>query len=327
LLYGLLAGADFGAGILEAFLGKNHREEQREVVTHAIGPVWEANHMWLILAVVILFVGYPKAYTQASVALHIPLTIMLIGIVLRGCAFTFRHYDAVKDDSQRWYSALFVTSSFLAPFFLGTVAGAVFLGRISLLPPSNFAEAYVAPWANWFSFSVGAFTCALFAFLAAVYLIGETADFKIQSIFVKRAKWANFLAIVSGIAVFAGAEIDGLNLVEKFWSDPFSLACMILATLSLAPLWSCIRAHRVQTSRILVASQVGLILLGWFKLQFPALIILSPADGALNIYNSAAPEATMRFLLYALLAGSALIFPALIYLLIVFKAGAPHREA
>src|ERR671918_2405613 len=101
LLYCLLAGADFGAGILEAFLGDRQREEQRQVITHAIGPVWEANHVWLILAVVILFTGFPKAYSALSITFHIPLTLMLVGIILRGCAFTFRHYDAVRDRSQR----------------------------------------------------------------------------------------------------------------------------------------------------------------------------------------------------------------------------------
>ena len=91
LLYSLFAGADFGAGILEWFTGKNHRKEQQELITHAMGPVWEANHVWIILAVVILFNGFPRAYSQLSISFHIPLTIMLMGIILRGCAFTFRH--------------------------------------------------------------------------------------------------------------------------------------------------------------------------------------------------------------------------------------------
>src|SRR5918992_5235757 len=116
LFYCLFAGADFGAGILEAFLGSRSREEQRTVITHAMGPVWEANHVWLILAIVILFTGFPKAYSALSITFHIPLTLMLMGIILRGCAFTFRHYDAVRDRSQRYYSAIFVISSFLTPF-------------------------------------------------------------------------------------------------------------------------------------------------------------------------------------------------------------------
>src|SRR5919106_3794482 len=119
LLYCLLAGADFGAGILEAFLGDRQREEQRQVITHAIGPVWEANHVWLILAIVILFTGFPEAYSALSVTFHIPLALMLFGVVLRGCTFAFRHYDVVRDRTHRYYSAIFVISSFLAPFMLG----------------------------------------------------------------------------------------------------------------------------------------------------------------------------------------------------------------
>src|SRR3972149_1057124 len=97
ILYCLLAGADFGAGILEFFKGPTHREKQSELITHAMSPVWEANHVWLILVVVILFNGFPKAFSVLSITYHIPLTVMLVGVILRGCAFTFRHYDAVRD--------------------------------------------------------------------------------------------------------------------------------------------------------------------------------------------------------------------------------------
>jgi hypothetical protein len=192
LLYSLLAGADFGAGILEAFAGKDRREEQREIISHAMGPVWEANHVWLILAVVILFMGFPKAFSALSITFHIPLTLMLFGIVLRGCTFTFRHYDAVRDRSHRYYSALFVISSFLTPLMLGVVAGGALLGATAPLE-AGFYAGFVRPWANLFCFSVGVFTCVLFAFLAAVYLIGETRDPAMRGIFTSRAMIANAL--------------------------------------------------------------------------------------------------------------------------------------
>jgi cytochrome d ubiquinol oxidase subunit II len=319
LFYCLFAGADFGAGILEAFRGKKLRDQQREIINRAISPVWEANHVWLILAVVILFVGFPKAYAQLSITYHIPLTIMLMGIVLRGCAFTFRRYDAVKDNSQTYYSALFVTSSFITPLMLGTIAGAVFLGRIPGANPT-FASTYLNPWLNVFSFSVGIFAGVLFAFLAAVYLIGESSDFSVREIFKRRARALNVIAIVSGVLVFMAAEVDGLSLITIFTSDAFALACMALASVFFMPLWFCIWRGRVQWARVFVASQVGLILLGWLKLQFPSLMVVRAGSfDALTIYNTAAPEATLRFLMWALLGGSALIFPALIYLMIVFK--------
>src|SRR5258708_33694817 len=94
LFYCVFAGADFGAAILECFLGNKEREAQKRVIAGAIGPVWEANHVWLILAVVILFTAFPKAYSALSITYYIPLTFLLVGIIFRGCAFTFAHYDA-----------------------------------------------------------------------------------------------------------------------------------------------------------------------------------------------------------------------------------------
>ena len=316
LLYCLLAGADFGAGILEAFLGDRQREEQRQVITHAIGPVWEANHVWLILAVVILFTGFPKAYSALSITFHIPLTLMLVGIILRGCAFTFRHYDAVRDRSQRAYSAIFVVSSFLTPLMLGVVAGGTLLGASSPVE-EGFYAAFIRPWTNLFCFSIGVFTCVLFAFLAAVYLIGENEDPAIRRIFVRRAVTLNALAVLVGAAVFVAAEINGFELARLFAGKALSLVSMIGATLILIPLWIAIRRSAVQSARIFVAAQVGLVLIGWFRLQFP--VIINSRNDPLTIYTAAAPEPTLRYLLYALIAGSAIIFPALIYLLTIFK--------
>ena len=114
-LYCLLGGADFGAGILELFTPVKDRSKHRKIVNQAIGTGWEANHVWLILALVICFNAFPKAFAQISITFHIPLTLMLVGIVLRGCAFTFRHYDAYKDKSQIIYNRLFTLSSLRNP--------------------------------------------------------------------------------------------------------------------------------------------------------------------------------------------------------------------
>ena len=327
LLYCLLAGADFGAGILEAFLGGRRREEQRQIITRAMGPVWEANHVWLILAVVILFVGFPKAYSALSITFHIPLTVMLLGIILRGCAFTFRHYDAVRDRSQHYYSIFFVASSFLTPVMLGVVAGGTLLGATSPVE-AGFYAAFVQPWANLFCFSVGVFTCVLFAFLSAVYLVGETIDPEMKRIFARRALISNGLAIIVGAAVFIAAEIDGLALAQLFAGKALSLASMIGATLILIPLWMAIRRDAVHIARILVAAQVGLVLIGWFRLQYP--VIINSKNDPLTIYSAAAPEPTLRYLLYALVAGVVIIFPAFFYLLKIFKLSEtdhPYRNS
>lgn len=317
LFYALFAGADFGAGILESFVGSHRRAEQKKIIDKAIGPVWEANHVWLILAVVILFVGFPKAYSALSVTFHVPLTIMLLGIILRGCAFTFRHYDAKVDYTRKYYTLIFIVSSYLTPIMLGNVAGAMLLGRTAPLE-DGFLAAFIHPWFNYFSFSVGIFTCVLFAFLAAIYLIGETSDPEIQKLFIRKAKIINAVAIITGGLVFIAAEISGLALKLAFFMHPVSLVSMLLATVLLLPLWLLIFYRYFKSARLIVAMQVGFILIGWFGLQFPT--IMNTFHGAYTIYNIAAPKPTLEFLLYALIGGSAVIFPSLIYLFKIFKS-------
>ena len=136
--------------------------------------------------------------------------------------------------------------------------------------------------------------------------------------FVRRALVLNAVAIVAGIAVFIAAQINGLQLARLFVGKSLSLACMIGATLLLIPLWIAISKDAIQSARAFVAAQVALVLIGWFRLQFP-MIINSKSD-PLTIYTAAATEATLRYLLYALIGGSVIIFPALGYLLMVFKS-------
>ncbi len=326
LLYCLFAGADFGGGILECFLGRKYREAQKELITHAMGPVWEANHVWLILAVVILFNGFPTVYSQLSVTFHIPITIMLIGIIMRGCAFTFRHYDAVKDfRSQVYYSIIFRFSSILTPLMLGVIAGGMALGKvIPVGMVAGFHESYVSPWFNPFCLSVGIFTCVLFAFLAAVYLIGETTDDEnisreLGRIFSRRAITTNVLAVLAGALVFLASEYEDFPLAQLFLNNPVARVCVVLATVILIPLWLMVYFRKIFLSRVLAALQMSLILLGWFGIQFPKMISMEWSFQSLTIYNSAAPLTTLFYLVIALIGGVFLIFPSLYYLLKVFK--------
>jgi cytochrome d ubiquinol oxidase subunit II len=326
LFYCVFAGADFGAGILELFLAKKQRQSQRELITHAMGPVWEANHVWIILAVVILFNGFPQAYSQLSITFHLPLTLMLFGIIARGCAFTFRHYDAVRDRAHRYYSVVFALSSVLTPFALGLIAGGVTLGRVDLHAQTYFAG-YIAPWCNLFCLAMGMFTCALFAFLAAIYLFGETRDPALHRLFRRRAQITIFGSIITGFAVFASAEAEGLHLAQQFFADPWAIAAMGLATALFGPLHFSIHKKQFTLARFEVAVQVSLVLFGWFKLQYPVLILTQMPAEAITVYTAAAPDSSLRYLLYALLGGSALIFPALFYLLRIFKIGNANTAA
>src|SRR5438874_12156086 len=154
ILYALLGGADFGAGIVETFAGR--REER--TISRAMAPVWEANHVWLILAVVILFTGFPAVYSSLSLVLHIPLLLVLLGIIFRGSAFTFRYYDVKKDHTHKYFTALFKFSSFITPLFLGMTLGALIFGAIDFNPASGFYARFMAPWLNAFCFVMGLFS-------------------------------------------------------------------------------------------------------------------------------------------------------------------------
>jgi cytochrome bd ubiquinol oxidase subunit II len=317
LLYVLLGGADFGAGILEIFLGRERREDEVKVISHAVAPVWEANHVWLILAVVILFVGYPLIYTSISVYLHIPLLAVLVGIVARGCAFTFRHYDTLNRNLYSLYSKIFAGSSLWTSFFLGVVAGASILGKIDPNAP-DFFGLYLSPWLNSFCLMMGIFTLCLFAFLAAVYLTGEAKERDLQILFKRKALFAAFGMVISGMLVFLCAHFDQFPLTGKFFGNSLSVVAFVLATLLWLPFWSALNKNpRTWQSRLLGGIIVTLVMFGWFSVQYPVAIRFSGKE--LTFIEAAAPEATLRSLLIALIVGSLLIFPALAYLFKVFK--------
>ena len=316
LLYCLLAGADFGAGVLEIFMSGERREAQRGIIGKAMGPVWEANHIWLILIVVILFTGFPEVYSRVSVNLHIPLTAMLLGVIARGCSFTFRHYDAVKGRSQRMYSGFFIFSSVWTPFCLGVVMGALTLGNINPAA-AGYAEGFIHPWFRPFPLALGLFTIALFAFLAAVYLIGESPEGELRLSFVRKARWASAATVLAGGVVFVSAHLDGLELIPQFLRSKTAMGCLLLATLSLPLLWLALRNAQIWRARMLAGMQVILILAGWMWLQFPVLVHMPQGD--LTFFNAHAPERTLGNRAWALIVGGGFILPALFYLVRGFK--------
>lgn len=317
LLYFLLGGADFGAGIIELFTSSKNRSKTRNTMYHAIGPVWEANHMWLIIAIVILFVAFPTIYTTMSVYLHIPLAIMLIGIIARGTAFVFRHYDAVKDQMQEVYNKVFIYSSFITPLFLGIIAGSVLSGQINT-QASNFVDAYIFSWLNWFSIAVGLFTVALCGFLAAIYLIGECKVETDKKRFIKKAEFMNIGAVVCGAMVFMAAGREDVPLVNWVFQNQVGLIAVILASLSLVLLWYLLLRGKTKVLRILAGFQVTMILLAISYAHFPNFIRLKNGD-AISLFNSIAPVKTVDSLGWALVLGSVLILPFLGYLFYKFQ--------
>ncbi len=322
LLYVLLGGSDYGAGILELFPAGKLRAAQKEVVNHAMGPVWEANHMWLILIVVILFMGFPAIFTTLMIALHFPMLALLAGIVVRGAAFTFRHYDAVQEPgSQRVYTVLFGVSSVWSALWLGIIVASLNRGLIDL-EARDFWTAYVAPWWGLYPLAVGVFVACIFVFLAAVYLIGETEDETLRRHFTRRAARANGAVIVAGALVFASSLGERESLPAQFLRSPLLLGVVGVATLLFVALWTLINRRRVYLTRVVAAGQVTLILTGWLLLYAPNALVAR--QRVFSFYAEAAPAATLRQLVIALLVGSVFIFPSLFYLLRVFKK--PHGK-
>jgi cytochrome d ubiquinol oxidase subunit II len=171
LFYVILAGADFGAGIIELFSTKKNQVVTKKTIYRVMGPVWEANHIWIIIMVVILWVGFPEFYNILVIYLHIPITLVLLGITLRGVAFVFRHYDAYNDKSQILYDWMFRFSSLVTPIFLGITAGSMLSGKLiitSNYENFSFYQLFINPWMNGFTILVGFFFAALCAFLTSI---------------------------------------------------------------------------------------------------------------------------------------------------------------
>lgn len=320
LLYVVLGGADFGAGIIELFTSAKNKDRTRETLYRAIGPIWEANHMWLIIAIVILFVAYPVIYAEMSVYLHIPLIVMLIGIIARGTAFVFRNYDAVKDDMQHVYNRIYFASSFITPLFLGITAGSVISGSIDHAA-DTFADVYIFSWLNWFSIGVGFFVVALCGFLASVYLIGETDNTNDRKRFINKAKHMNITAVISGVYVFITAWIDGIPLMNWIFGNTMGLIAVLAATASLIVLWVLIYSGNAIMIRLLAGFQVTMILLAIGYAHFPDFIVVKNGTN-LTLLDHRATMQTINALGWALLIGTIFIIPALFYLYYKFR----HKE-
>ena len=203
VLYALGAGADFGGGVWDLFASGPRARQQRQLIAHAIGPIWEANHVWLILVIVLLFVAFPPAFAAISIALHIPLAVMLVGIVLRGSAFVFRSYDVQTDDVQRRWSGLFAVGSMVAPIMLGVCVGAIASGNIRINADTGAVRTnFISQWLGAFPIAIGFWTLALFAFLAAVYLTNETEEAELREDFRRRALAAGFAVALLALVIF-----------------------------------------------------------------------------------------------------------------------------
>lgn len=316
--YVLFGGADFGGGVWDLLASGPNRDRQRRLIVRAIGPVWEANHVWLILAVVLLFTCFPTAFARLSIILHIPFTLVLLGIVLRGSAFTFRSYGGEREAEAHW-GRIFAVASLVTPVLLGVAVGAVASGAVGnggRGTGEGFVAVYVQPWLTPFAFAVGLFALSCFAFLAAVYLTLEAREPDLQDDFRRRALGAGIAVFVTaalGLLLSRQAPLIGARLIAAWWALPFHLMTGGAAVTAFWALWR----RRYRLARGAAAAQVTCILWGWGLAQFPYLL---PPD--LTIAGAAAPAITLELALIAVIAGALLLFPSLYYLLKVFKARA-----
>jgi cytochrome d ubiquinol oxidase subunit II len=318
VLYFLLGGADFGAGIIELFTSKKNRHGTRKISYEAIGPVWEANHMWLVIAIVILMVGFPVIYSQMCTYLHIPMLIMLLGIMARGTAFAFRSYDAIKGErTQNLYNHIFVYSSFITPLFLGIIAGSAISRQIDP-GAQDFLSAYIYSWLNYFSVAVGLFTVALSGYLAAVYLIGEAKNQKDAQRFTRKALLMNIVAVIFGGLVFIAAGYQHIDLAQRIFGNPVSLFAVIAASISLIIQWLWISSGKKMIIRLPAGFQVTMILLAVGYMHYPNFVILKDGS-ALSLLTLHAPDSTLSDLGVALIIGSFIILPSLFYLYYSFR--------
>lgn len=319
MLYAVTGGADFGAGFWNLVASGPRRARQKQLTRTAIAPIWEANHVWLILVVVLLFTAFPDAFATIMVVLTVPIHLMLFGIVLRGAAFTFRAYGIQSWRAQVLWEEIFALASTYTPFVLGVMLGAILSESVRLDPATGLPQGdYFSVWMQPFALGTGLLVLSMFAFLAAVYLTVEAeGEPDLQADFRARA-----LAAGVGVGILAfgvlwlarsGAPRLFTGLVGHPWSLPFQAALAITAVGALGALWQ----RRYQVARALAIGQVGLMILGFGLAQYPYLV---PPD--LTILDAAAPSSVLLPLSIALGIGLVLLGPALWWLYAIFKV---HR--
>ena len=315
ILYMLTGGADFGGGVWDLFATGPRAKSQRELISNALAPIWEANHVWLIVIVVLLFVAFPFAFATIGTALHIPITLMLFGIVLRGTAFVFRTYDDQSDTTHLRWSRVFAVASVITPIMLGITLGAVASGTIHANSETGKVETdFISSWFALFPLAIGFFTLTLCALLAAVYLTLETDDTALQEDFRTRALIAaasvGAMAGISFLLSAEGAPSIRQGLGNSIWSIPFHILTGAVAIGAIWAIWE----RYFKLARILVPIQVALIIFGWGLAQFP--YIVAPN---LTFSNTAAADSVLRPVLIIVVIGGIMLIPAFWYLYAVFK--------
>jgi cytochrome d ubiquinol oxidase subunit II len=307
MAYAVFGGADFGAGFWDLIAGgAAPGERPRAVIEHAIAPVWEANHVWLIFTWVVLWTCFPVAYASITLTVFVPLTIAAFGIVLRGSGFAFRK-SVTRTSSKRNFGAAFASSSVLVPYCLGAVVGAIASGRI---PAGGVAG---DPWGSWInptSILGGVMAVVMAAYLASVYLVWDArrlADDDMVEYFRRRAMIA---AVVAGVVAFAGIFVlhhDAPYLYAGLTSR--GMPAVIVSALCGVGSLVLLMRHAPHWARVLSAGAVATIVLGWGMAQWNYVL-----PTTLTIAQGAAPSGTIAAVLVATGLAVAILGPSFVLL-------------
>lgn len=307
LLYAVLGGADFGSGFWDLVAGGAERGAgPRRVIDHAIGPVWEANHVWLVFVLVVLWTGFPEAFASITLTLWIPLFLSAVGIVLRGSSFAFRRVVDTTG-SQRVLGATFALSSVLVPFCMGTIAGGIASGRV---PPEGTAGDVWGAWLNPTSILGGVLAVVVCAYLAAVYLVCDAARLDepaVDAYFRRRAEVAAVVAgVVSVVGIFVlrrDAEYLFGNLTGR------GLPLIVVSVMAGVSTLVLLTRGRHALARAGAVLAVAAIVAGWGVSQWPYIL-----PESLTVDAAAAPEATLVTLTIVTVVAVLVVVPSLFLL-------------
>jgi cytochrome d ubiquinol oxidase subunit II len=306
VVYAVLGGADFGSGFFDLTAGSSRRgAELRTLVDHSIGPVWEANHVWLIYVLVIWWTGFPESFAAAMSTLVLPLLLALLGIVLRGASFAFRKYAETLGQA-RLFGVVFATSSVVTPFFLGTVAGSIASGRV---PADGTGDRWTS-WVNPTSLFGGVIAVGTCAFLAGVFLVADAARRSQDRLVDDLRIRALVVGLVTGAVVFAGlvpVAHDAPTLSDGLAgrAAPLVLLAAIAGLATLILLWR----RRYGPARLAAVAAVASVVSGWGIAQYPWLLV-----DEVRIVDAAGATATLQGLLVAVGLAVVLVLPPLAYL-------------
>jgi cytochrome d ubiquinol oxidase subunit II len=313
-LYVLLGGADFGGGVWDLVASGARADDQRRLIAAAIGPVWEANHVWLIFVLTGLLSAFPSVFADLSVALYLPFSLALVGIVLRGSAFAFRSHGEPESTWQRSWTRVFGIASLVTPFVLGAAAASIASGRIRVVDGEVRAD-LVGSWTGLLSLFAGLFAVAICAYLAATYLTVEA----VQRNEVELERDFRSRALVTGL-VSGALAATGLVLVRAeapvLWEGMLDAGLVFAVVSALGGIASLVAVwlRRYRLARAGAVAAVSSVLFGWGVSQWPYLIVPD-----VTVTDAAAPDATLRVVAIGFAIGAIVLAPSLYLLFRIFK--------